>query len=33
MDNFDRTTTFMYRPPEMCDPYLGYTVNDKVDMW
>ena len=23
----------MYRPPEMCDPYLGYKVNSKVDMW
>ena len=23
----------MYRPPEMCDPYLGYYVSNKVDMW
>lgn len=23
----------MYRPPEMCDAYLGYKVNQKVDMW
>ena len=23
----------MYWPPEMCDPYLGYKVNTKVDMW
>lgn len=30
---FEKKTTFMYRPPEMCDPYLGYKVNSKVDMW
>lgn len=23
----------MYRPPEMCDLYLGYQVNEKVDIW
>ena len=23
----------MYRPPEMCDLYLGYEVNEKVDIW
>lgn len=23
----------MYRPPEMCDTYMGYLINDKVDMW
>lgn len=30
---FEKTTTPMYRPPEMCDPYLGYFVNEKVDVW
>ena len=23
----------MYRPPEMCDPFLYYKVNSKIDMW
>ncbi len=23
----------MYRPPEMCDPYLNMKVNTKADMW
>jgi len=23
----------MYRPPEMCDPYQKYIVNDRVDVW
>jgi len=23
----------MYRPPEMCDPYMGYLVSEKVDVW
>ena len=30
---FEKQTTLMYRPPEMCDPYLGYRVNSKVDIW
>ena len=30
---FEKQTTLMYRPPEMCDPYLGYKVNSKVDLW
>ena len=30
---FEKQTTLMYRPPEMCDLYLGYKVNTKVDMW
>lgn len=30
---FEKQTTLMYRPPEMCDPYLGYRVNSKVDLW
>jgi len=23
----------MYRPPEMCDIYLGYKIDHKVDIW
>lgn len=23
----------MYRPPEIVDPYLQFTVNSKVDIW
>jgi len=23
----------MYRPPEMCDMYSKYLVNEKVDIW
>jgi len=23
----------MYRPPEMVDLYLGYKINEKVDIW
>jgi len=23
----------MYRPPEMCDPYMLYEVGRKADMW
>lgn len=30
---FEKETTLMYRPPEMCDPYLKYRVNQKADMW
>ena len=30
---FEKQTTLMYRPPEMCDLYLGYKVNTKIDMW
>lgn len=30
---YERTTTFIYRPPEMCDEYCGYIVNEKVDVW
>lgn len=30
---FEKETTLMYRPPEMCDPYLKYKVNQKADMW
>lgn len=30
---FEKQVTPMYRPPEMCDPYLGYRVNAKADVW
>lgn len=23
----------MYRPPEICDPYQGFLVNEKCDVW
>lgn len=30
---YERTTTFMYRPPELIDEYLQYNVSEKVDIW
>lgn len=30
---YERTTTFMYRPPEMIDEYLQFNVTEKVDIW
>ena len=30
---YDRTTTFMYRPPEMIDEYCNFVVDEKVDIW
>lgn len=30
---YEKTTTFMYRPPEMVDEYLKLNVNEKVDVW
>jgi AP2-associated kinase len=30
---FEKITTAMYRPPEMCDQYSKYPVNEKVDVW
>ena len=33
LEEFEKYTTLMYRPPEMMDQYLGYTVNLKVDIW
>lgn len=30
---FEKETTLMYRPPEMCDTYLQYRVNTRADMW
>jgi AP2-associated kinase len=32
-EEYDKNTTLMYRPPEMCDPYQKYIVNDRVDIW
>eukprot|EP01016_Furgasonia_blochmanni_P004520 TRINITY_DN11750_c0_g3_i1.p1 TRINITY_DN11750_c0_g3~~TRINITY_DN11750_c0_g3_i1.p1 ORF type:complete len:416 (-),score=88.43 TRINITY_DN11750_c0_g3_i1:313-1560(-) len=32
-EEFEKNTTLMYRPPEMCDPFLNYHVNTKVDVW
>lgn len=31
--NFEKHTTFMYRPPEMCDPYSKFPIHEKVDVW
>jgi AP2-associated kinase len=30
---FEKNTTFMYRPPEMCDPYSKFPIYEKVDVW
>lgn len=30
---FQKNTTMMYRPPEMCDIYQKYEVSEKVDIW
>lgn len=30
---FEKTTTFIYRPPEMIDEYSKFLVNEKVDVW
>ena len=27
IEEFEKSTTLMYRPPEMCDPYLKYQVD------
>lgn len=32
-NTFEKNSTFYYRPPEMCDQYSNYIVNDKVDIW
>jgi AP2-associated kinase len=32
-EEYDRNTTLMYRPPEMCDLYQRYTINEKIDIW
>lgn len=33
MELYAKYTTLLYRPPEMLDQYLGYTVDLKVDIW
>jgi len=33
MEQFEKYTTLMYRPPEMIDQYLRHSVGLKVDMW
>ncbi len=33
LEEYEKYTTLMYRPPEMMDQYLGFTVNLKVDIW
>jgi AP2-associated kinase len=33
LHEYEKTTTLMYRPPEMCDPYLNYLIGEQVDMW
>jgi len=30
---YEKYTTLIYRPPEMTDQYLGYTVDLQADMW
>jgi AP2-associated kinase len=32
-EEYDKNTTLMYRPPEMCDPYQKLIVSEKVDVW
>lgn len=32
-EDFEKRTTFMYRPPEMIDKYKRFTVDTKVDIW
>jgi AP2-associated kinase len=32
-ETFEKNTTLMYRPPEMCDLYMKYTICEKVDVW
>ncbi len=31
--SFEKNTTFMYRPPEMCDPFSKFVICEKVDIW
>mmetsp|Transcript_44133 Transcript_44133/g.32119 ORF Transcript_44133/g.32119 Transcript_44133/m.32119 type:complete len:112 (+) Transcript_44133:396-731(+) len=33
MEQFERYTTLMYRPPEMQDEFLKFKVDLQVDMW
>ena len=32
-DEYEKYTTFMYRPPEMIDKYLKYKVDGKAGVW
>ena len=32
-EDFEKKTTFMYRPPEMIDKYKRFKVDCKVDIW
>ncbi|CAK0846266.1 unnamed protein product, partial [Prorocentrum cordatum] len=32
-ETIERYTTMMYRPPEMVDFYLKFTISEKVDVW
>eukprot|EP00921_Rhytidocystis_pertsovi_P004194 GHVQ01007306.1.p1 GENE.GHVQ01007306.1~~GHVQ01007306.1.p1 ORF type:complete len:447 (+),score=63.13 GHVQ01007306.1:328-1668(+) len=32
-ENIERSTTMMYRPPEMVDLYKKYELSEKVDIW
>ena len=33
LEEIEKNTTFMYRAPEMVDPYLGLEVSEKADIW
>lgn len=33
MEDFEKFTTLMYRPPEMIDKYKKYSVNFQADIW
>ena len=33
MEEFEKFTTMMYRPPEMIDRYLKYRVDTQCDVW
>mmetsp|Transcript_29176 Transcript_29176/g.43968 ORF Transcript_29176/g.43968 Transcript_29176/m.43968 type:complete len:171 (+) Transcript_29176:435-947(+) len=33
MEEFEKFTTMMYRPPEMIDRYLKYKVDTQADVW
>lgn len=33
VEQYEKFTTMMYRPPEMIDRYLGYRVDTQVDVW
>lgn len=32
-DQYEKYTTFMYRPPEMQDKFCNYEIGEKVDCW